>query len=149
MRPILSSEPERLSQRIIDTPHIAADIFPTILEACGGDTSEYELDGKSLMSLIKGEGDALHEYIFWEMEGQTAVRKGKYKLVINGRLEEFSKVQNEYFLSDLESDPGETNNLSEALPEITEELKNAAINWRKGIEDTWQKKFLKNYQNLT
>lgn len=147
--PAILHWPEKLSGKVVDTPHIAADVFPTILEACGGDVSEYDLDGISLMPLVEGTGEAQHEYIFWEMEGQTAVRKGRYKLVINGRLEEFSQVQDEYFLSDIESDPGENINLTDTLPEVFEELKNAALSWREGIEDTWEKKFLKNYTSLT
>lgn len=141
--------PEKISGRVVDTPHIAADIFPTILEACGGNAKEYELDGISLMPLVEGEGEALHDCIFWEMEGQTAVRKGRYKLVINGRLEEFAEVQDEYFLSDLENDPSESINLASELPELCEELKKAALSWRQGIEDTWESRFLKNYTNLT
>lgn len=141
--------PEKLKGKVVDTPHIAADVFPTIVEACGGDVSEYELDGISLMPLINGSDEAEHEYLFWEMEGQTAVRKGRYKLVINGRLEEFSEVQDEYFLSDLETDPGERINLAAELPGLCEELKDAALSWRDGIEKTWEKKFLKNYTNLT
>lgn len=147
--PAILSWPKKIPQQVIDTPHIAADIFPTILEACGGSVSDYDLDGKSLMPLIEGTDDPQHEYLFWEMEGQTAVRKGRYKLVINGRLEEFSEVQNELFLSDLENDPGEKVNLAEALPEICKELKNAALSWRSGIEETWEKKFIKNYNSLT
>lgn len=147
--PAILSWPKKIPQQVINTPHIAADIFPTILEACGGSVSDYDLDGKSLMPLIEGTDDPQHEYLFWEMEGQTAVRKGRYKLVINGRLEEFSEVQNELFLSDLENDPGEKVNLAEALPEICKELKNAALSWRSGIEETWEKKFIKNYISLT
>lgn len=147
--PAILSWPKKIPQQVIDTPHIAADIFPTILEACGGSVSDYDLDGKSLMPLIEGTDDPQHEYLFWEMEGQTAVRKGRYKLVINGRLEEFSEVQNELFLSDLENDPGEKVNLAEALPEICKELKNAALSWRSGIEEIWEKKFIKNYSSLT
>ena len=141
--------PKRISQRVVETPHIAADLFPTILEACGGNAEEYELDGISLMPLIEESGEALHDYLFWEMEGQTAVRRGKYKLVINGRLEEFAQVQDEYFLSDLEKDPGEKNNLAAELPEICEELKNAALLWREQIEKTWEERFLGNYTSLT
>lgn len=147
--PAVLSWPQKISQKVVDTPHIAADIFPTILEACGGKASDYELDGKSLISLIEGTDDAQHEYLFWEMEGQTAVRKGKYKLVINGRLEEFSEVQDEYFLSDLENDPGEKINLANELPELCEQLKNKALSWRQELEENWEKKYLKNYQSLT
>ena len=147
--PAVLSWPQKISQKVVDTPHIAADIFPTILEACGGKACDYELDGKSLIPLIEGSDDAQHEYLFWEMEGQTAVRKGKYKLVINGRLEEFSEVQDEYFLSDLENDPGEKINLANELPELCEQLKNNALSWRQELEENWEKKYLKNYQSLT
>ena len=94
---------------------------------------------------LEQKDEALHEYLFWEMENQTAVRKGRYKLVINGRLEEKAEAETEFFLSDLEADPGETNNLADILPEILEELTEASLNWRKGIEETWETKFLKNY----
>ncbi|MBR3767633.1 MAG: sulfatase-like hydrolase/transferase [Clostridia bacterium] len=147
--PAILSWPKKIERKVVDTPHIAADIFPTILEACGGDISEYTLDGKSLIPLIENKDDALHEYLFWEMEGQTAVRKGKYKLVLNGQLVEGEPSRAEVFLSDLEADPAEKNNLSDVLPEICEELKAAALNWRKGIEENWENKFQKNYINLT
>ncbi len=147
--PAILSWPERISQKVIDTPHIAADIFPTVLEACGGNVSDYDLDGKSLIPLLDGTGEAQHEYLFWEMEGQTAVRRGKYKLVIGGRLEENAEAVDELFLSDLEKDPGEKINLAEELPEICRELKEAALTWRQGIEETWENRFLKNYTSLT
>ena len=35
------------------------------------------------------------------------------------------------------------------LKQLCLELKNAALNWRRGIESTWEEKFLKNYTSLT
>ena len=99
--------------------------------------------------LLTGENDATHEYLFWEMEGQTAVRKGKYKLVLNGRLVEGETPRAPVFLADLEADPGETTNLADSLPALTEELKAAALTWRAGIEKTWDERFAKNYPSLT
>ena len=64
------------------------DIFPTVLEACGGNVDDYEIDGKSLLGLLLDDEDCAHEYLFWEMEDQNAVRYGNYKLVLNGRLTE-------------------------------------------------------------
>ncbi|MDE6412904.1 MAG: sulfatase-like hydrolase/transferase [Eubacterium sp.] len=133
------------SGRVIDSPHIATDIFPTILEACGGNPSDYVLDGKSILPMLLGGEEITHKYLFWEMENQTAVRCGKYKLVLNGQLVEGEPKRAEVFLSDLESDPGEKNNLADELPELTEELKNAALEWRAALEDNWDKNFAKNY----
>lgn len=147
--PAILSIPEGMKAKVVDAPHIAADVFPTLLELCGGDAGEYELDGVSLVPMLEGKSDATHDYLFWEMEGQTAVRKGKYKLVINGRLEERSEPVEGCFLSDLEADPGETTNLADELPELCEQLRNAAVEWRNGIEKTWEEKFLKNYTKLT
>lgn len=132
--------------RVVDSAHIACDIFPTILEACGGDTAKYELDGISLMPLVNSEADPQHEYLFWEMEGQTACRYGKYKLVINGQLVEFDEPRAELFLSDVEADPSESINLVDEMPELCEQMKNAALTWRAGIEKRWDDEFKDNYK---
>ena len=56
------------------------------------------------------------------MDGQTAMRAGNYKLVLNGRLVEGEEQRAEVFLSDLSVDPGEHDNLAEKLPEDPDEL---------------------------
>lgn len=135
--------------RVIDSPHIATDIFPTMLEACGGNPNDYVLDGKSILPMLLGGKEITHKYLFWEMENQTAVRYGNYKLVLNGQLVEGEPARAEVFLSDLESDPSEKNNLADELPDLTEELKTAALKWRAALEDNWNKNFAKNYTSLT
>ena len=139
----------RTNITVENAPHISTDIFPTLLELCGGNPDEYELDGMSLVPLLDGTGTAEHEYLFWEMEGQTAVRKGKYKLVLNGQLVEGEEQRAEVFLSDLENDPGEKHNLSDEMPELCREMKEKALQWREGIEKTWDMEFAKNYPGLT
>ena len=147
--PAILSWKGTVASRTVDAPHIATDIFPTVLELCGGDPARYALDGVSLKPLLFGEGDALHEYLFWEMEGQTAVRKGKYKLVLHGRLAEGEAPRADVFLADLERDPSEKHNLAEEMPALCEELKAAALRWRADIEKTWEEKYLQNYTSLT
>jgi arylsulfatase A-like enzyme len=135
--------------KVENAPHISTDIFPTLLELCGCCPEDYELDGMSLVPILDGKGTAEHEYLFWEMEGQTAVRKGKYKLVLNGQLVEGEEQRADVFLSDLESDPSEKHNLSEKMPELCNEMKEKALEWRNGIETVWKDKFEKNYKSLT
>ncbi|MBR5383775.1 MAG: hypothetical protein IK133_08120, partial [Clostridia bacterium] len=53
------------------------------------------------------------------------------------------------FLSDIEEDPGEHENLAEVLPELTASLKEDALAWRKRMEDNWASEFAENYRNLT
>ena len=79
------------------------------------------------------------------MEEQTAVRHGNYKLVLNGRLEESAAKRADVFLADLSQDPGEQINLAEQLPDMTAELTEKALSWRRSIEDTWDRQFKQNY----
>ena len=143
--PALLSWGKHIAPRTVNDPCIAVDIFPTVLEACGGDPAAYELDGQSLLNLLlKGE-EAAHDSLFWEMEEQTAVRRGRYKLVLNGRLEENEPPRAPVFLADLEADPGETNNLADELPELCRELTDEAVAWRGEIEKRWNEEFARNY----
>lgn len=143
--PALLSWGKSITPKTVDAPYIATDIFPTVLEACGGNPSDYELDGKSLLPLIKNGEELPHEYLFWEMEGQTAVRYGKYKLVLNGRLTENEEQRADIWLSDLSADPGENHNIANDYPELCERLRVKALEWRSKIENRWEKDFAKNY----
>ena len=95
--------------------------------------------------MLTGGAEPAHDYLFWEMEEQTAVRHGDYKLVLNGRLEETEDKRADVFLADLGKDPGERVNLAEDLPEVTAELTEKALNWREGVERTWEDQFARNY----
>ena len=143
--PALLSWGDNIKPHTVETAHIATDIFPTILEACGGNADEYEIDGMSLLPMIREDAECSHEYLFWEMEDQTAVRYGDYKLVLNGHLTEDEGVIAPVWLSDLKNDPGEKINLAEKMPELCKQLTKAALEWRTGIEKTWDKEFAKNY----
>ena len=143
--PALLSWGNKIKPRTIDKPFIAMDLFPTVLEACGGNTDEYVLDGKSMLSMLISDETCEHDYLFWEMEDQNAVRYGDYKLVLNGRLTEGEAPRSPVFLSDLRTDPGEKNNLAGDLPELCENLTEKVLAWRKKIEETWTKEFAKNY----
>lgn len=144
--PAILSQHGVTNQRVEDKPYISTDIFPTILESCGGNPKDYDLDGISLANMLKNEEAPSHDYLFWEMEGQTACRKGKYKLVLNGQLVEYEEPIAKAFLSDLENDPAEKHNLADEMPELCKEMTEKALAWREGIEATWKQKFAKNYK---
>lgn len=133
----------------VDAPCAAMDIFPTLLAAAGGDAAGYELDGVSLLPLLTGNEPLPSRDLFWEMGQQTAVRRGQYKLVLNGVLVEGETPRAPVFLSDLDADPGEKVNLAAQLPELTAELTQAALNWRGQLETRWEQEFAGNYRNVT
>ena len=135
--------------QVIDEPCAAMDVFPTLLTMAGGDPSKYQLDGMDISDVLFHGAPSPHEELYWEMEQQTAIRQGKYKLVLNGQLVESEPAQAPVFLSDLSVDPGETVNLAEKMPELTQELTRKATAWRAGIEDHWEKTFADAYRSTT
>ena len=100
------------------------DVMPTLLEMAGvpahGDTYQgapaVTMDGRSMVPLLKGTSLAIYradEPVGYELAGSAALYKGNYKLVKN-----IAPLGNgDWSLYDLARDPGETNDLSKAMPE--------------------------------
>jgi len=116
----------------------AMDLFPTFLHIAGGDPAKYEFDGQDIAPMLTEGTPTPHDQIFWERCEQTAVRRGKWKLVLNGELVgEKPAPGDEVHLSDLDADMGERINLSKKYPELTSELTEAALSWRKKMDQRW------------
>lgn len=148
--PAIMSWPARIpGGQVIHGTGAAMDIFPTFLKAAGGDPSAYELDGKDVLPMVADGAPSPHEEIFWEMNQQTAVRRGPWKLVLKGQLVEGAPAEDDVHLAHLDDDMGETKNLKDECPEITEELTAAAKAWRAGIEDRWEHYWLPRSQGTT
>jgi len=121
---------------VCHTPVTTPDFYPTMLEAAGTDGNpDHQVDGVSIMPLLKGVGTLQREAIFWHYphygnQGGTpgaSVRKGDYKLINffeDDRLE----------LYNLREDPGEARNLAEGMPDLARELKGLLSAWQKKVE---------------
>ncbi len=137
--PALMSWPARIpAGQVLEAVGAAMDIFPTFLKAAGGDPSEYRLDGLNVLPMVADGAESPHEDLFWEQGNQTAIRRFKWKLVLNGQLVEGAPPEDAVHLSDLELDMGEQKNLKDEFPQITTDLTEAAKAWRANIEQRWK-----------
>jgi len=128
--------------QIRDQLAIAMDVFPTVAEAIGAELPKDRLiDGRSWWPLLADGSAPGHDVLFWAHGEQAAVRRGRWKLVRNGR-EAASPTQpaarpagrEPVFLSDLQVDPGETTNLAAQHPRIVEELSRMHEQWRASLD---------------
>lgn len=122
--PAILSYPARIPMgQVCDEAAMMADIVPTVLDLVGGTLPEnYVLDGKSIVPMLTSGAASPHERIFWEYNGQRAVREGPWKLVLNGKLDFSRTAADAVHLSNLDDDPGERVNLREQHPELVAQL---------------------------
>jgi arylsulfatase A-like enzyme len=140
--PGIMSWPARIpSGQVCDEIAVAMDVFPTFLNAAGGDPRAYEVDGIDLLPMLAQDVAPVQRDVFWEMNRQTAVRRGPWKLVLQGQLVEGAPPEDDVHLANLDEDMGERINLVERHPALTGELTSAAKAWRAGIEDRWQRQW--------
>ncbi len=141
--PAIMSWPERIpAGQVIAEPGAAMDIFPTFLTAAGGNPDAYNLDGLDVLPMVAGGAASPHADLYWEMNRQTAIRRGNWKLVLGGQLVEGAPPEDDVHLADLAADMGERHNLREQQPVLVQELRTAAEAWRAGIEARWEQEWL-------
>lgn len=109
------------------TPAQLVDIMPTILEATGSSRAAVpngiaapRLEGKSLLSLFAGDSP-MDRLLYWEHEGNAAVRGKRWKLVRN--------YPGAWELYDMEADRTELHDVAGEHPDILERMKAAYESW--------------------
>ena len=143
--PALAHYPARIpAGQVVNTPCASMDIVPTVLHSVDGTapTSETgEFDGTSILDLLSLGTELPERDLYWELDGQTAIRRGDYKLVIDGVLVEEDEPQTHIHLADLSKDISESNNLADQAPRLASELEKAALDWRAGIQERWDRDY--------
>jgi len=106
------------------------DIAPTILQLAGAVDLPSDMVGKSLIPVLQDERASVRladEIIGYELGGNKALFQGDYKLVYN----RFRGQEPQWQLFNISADPGETQNLASAKPQLFIELKAAYVLWAK------------------
>ena len=111
--------------RVVDTPLVLMDLFPTFHDLCGVPVPEkVALDGVSFWPLLL-EGRAFPERtIFWRMGEQKAARRGRWKLLVVG---------GEEWLYDLATDLKETRDRRADEPAILARLREDLARWEADV----------------
>ncbi len=92
------------------------DILPTLAEATGC-TAPADTDGLSILPTLLGQSAAQkqHDYLYWEINGWTAIREGQWRAVKPAKAKAWE-------LYDVATDPSESKDLAAAQPDILAKL---------------------------
>jgi len=127
--PLVAHWPAKLEGRgvILDGPGHVIDIVSTCLDAAGSEpisqrdgTTMQPPEGVSLLGILRGESTE-QRAIFWEHEGNRAVRLGRWKLV--------ARHKQPWQLFDLDEDRTEMNDLAGEKPDLLGALKTTYQQW--------------------
>ena len=144
--PMIISMPGKLPQNVVNNSAIVSgmDIMPTVAELAGIPVPA-DIDGKSMLPVLKQEKKLHHEWIAWaKNEKSWVLRKGKWKLSNNagwghkgftiGKNSEVLPGEKITYpgginLFNLETDIGETTNVADQNPEVVQELLTLHKEW--------------------
>jgi arylsulfatase len=111
--------PRSRSNAMEKQPAHLIDVMATIIDVAGADYREVARagsapEGVSLKRALAGKNIRRKEPLFWEHEGNRALRDGKWKLV--------SKENQPWELYDMEEDRAEKNNLASVRPQRVKQM---------------------------
>ena len=122
--PLIAHWPDRITRHgdLEHTPSHLIDLMATAVDAAGAEypTTYHDgqsikpMEGKSLIPAFLGK-PIQREAIYWEHEGNRAVRAGDYKLVAKGS-------KGDWELYNIAEDRSEQNDLSDEQPEMAQKL---------------------------
>ncbi len=106
--------------QVYDEPVWSLDVAATA-NALAGRPADPALDGVDLVPFFTGENSgAPHEELRWRWVAQSAIRRGKWKLLRGGDRE---------YLYDLVADPEEKHDLRSAHPDVAADLRARLVSW--------------------
>jgi arylsulfatase len=121
---------EKQPAHLVDLMATAVDLAGAVYPARFHDHDILPMEGVSLRPAFTGQSLARKQPIFWEHEGNKAVRDGQWKLV--------QKWRGPWELYDMEADRTEQHNVLAEHPEIASRLEAAWTAWaQRAFVDEW------------
>ncbi|HEU4635496.1 MAG TPA: arylsulfatase [Edaphobacter sp.] len=146
--PLIAKWPRQIKRKnvFVRQPAHITDIMPTVLELAGVSYPRiYEghdvipLAGESLVPVLQGKSWKGHGAMYWEHEGNRAVREGKWKLV--------SRAPERWELYDMESDRTENHDLSGTYPEVVQRMTGMYEAWASKVGVLPREQILQDLKN--
>jgi arylsulfatase A len=115
------------------------DFFPTFLEIAGISTLPENVDGKSIVPVLKDPKAEIHQYLFWHFPHYhngppgAAIRNGKWKLIEWYEKSILDNGESPFELYDLENDISESKNLADSMKTLTLKLSGELQEWRRKV----------------
>jgi len=104
---------------------LGIDLFPTMASIAKADLpAGLDLDGLDLLGLLTRGSTLPERTLFWAFKNQRAVRKGPWKLLVQGNTER---------LFNLDSDLGEQNDLAPNHPDVAASLRAELTTWQRNV----------------
>ena len=156
--PFMARWPGRIpAGRVVDTPAIAYDIFPTLVRLAGGEIpAGRTYDGQDIWPLLSGEqrggekpsGDKRgaeqpssegsftrrQPFVWVYLDKVTSIRDGRWKLHVSRRDQQLPEPE----LYDIEADPQEKNSLTNKAPDVVARLQSYVDQFQKQVPHTWR-----------
>jgi arylsulfatase A-like enzyme len=142
----MASRSSKEKSQIVHTPAHIIDIMATCSDLAGAAYPKerdgqaiHPMEGASLKPLLEGSGELPARTLFWEHEGNRAVRSGQWKLVAhyNENLGDedvaLGKRTGRWELYNLERDRTELHNLADQHPDIVTDLAAQHAAWEKRV----------------
>ncbi len=118
--PALMIWPGKIKPLKLEEPVNVTDLYPTLANLAGAQVSQdLKLDGFDFWPLVNGVAAPKDRIMYWRLNNSSAVRKGDWKLIHNGK--DLSTGKDELFNVTL--DPYEEKDVAGDNPEILMELK--------------------------
>lgn len=113
---------KNLENSFVNTPSYIIDVVPTLLDITSvsypaqfNNQPLQPLEGRSMLPACKGQALSTHPYMYWEHEGNQAIRKGGWKALKGSK-------SSAWELYDVSKDRMESENLAAKFPAVLQEL---------------------------
>jgi arylsulfatase A len=125
--PMIFFWPGKIAPGVTDATAMSIDLFPSFATLAGFNTEGMQLDGVDLVPHLMDGQKLARRTLFWREDIEHAVRRGPWKLCVNGKQVE---------LFDLDKDLGETKDLSRQQPALVQSLVAAWAKWESGVNES-------------